>query len=491
MYQYRILDLEFRNQFNETFCEHVIALNGKARFEQIFGQVNSASRDDYIFWWWVYEAEYPEPHDRLLAIRRLLHDPYENEVPAEQLEGWLKTAADYYFSNAQNANKSTMPSVVLANTCFKHGMNERGIDFLLKAVEKGLHANEKRASNDAIQSAMTLSKWHADREEWERSLEATQQWLELQEKLGRNTKYRNQSANWGQIHRIACLKQLGRSDEVAAELGQLTSRQFSISQLSNLARLLDDEEMYDESRVLWKRLCYQPGKDFRPFAAYSYPALIGLANIVLDNPEQGDPRWVESFLGYMLADNNDWYLRGSVNAMHPVVALLNFREQVNQAYAHRALDGEQVAVAVRHLERGLKARPGNVDNVVAFADKLTELEANDELDALFDIARQLHVDVLNDYPDSAMHHNNLAWLCAKSYRNLEEAREHATQATDLRPAEDTYWDTLAEVEFQLGNLERATELARKCFVMDPLYPHYQTQLKKFEAALEEAGLEAP
>jgi tetratricopeptide (TPR) repeat protein len=247
--------------------------------------------------------------------------------------------------------------------------------------------------------------------------------------------------------------------------------------------MLDEEGLSEDSTPIWKMLCYQPGKDSRPLAAYSYPAYSGLANIVFRDAQKGDPGWVESFLGYMLADNNDWYLRGSVNSMHPVSLLLNFREQVNQSKAHRAFKDGKPAVAVRYLERALRARPGNVDNVVAFVEQLTSAGAEDEMDVLFDISRQLHVDVLNTFPKSAMHHNNFAWLCAKANKNIDEGLSHSLKATELRPHEDTYWDTLAEVYFQKGDYQKALELAKRCVLMDPLYPHYRDQLKKYEAVI--------
>lgn len=498
MYQYRIMDLEFRHQLDKNFCQHVEEVFNKGRFEQSFAQLSSIDHEKYRFWWWVLESEAPESVDRLKMVRAILHDPADLETSQEQIEKWLQLAEDYVASENPNILQVGSPAVALADTCFANGLKERGIAYLARSIEAGLATQGQKASPEANQSAQRLAEWYAEREQWEDALRVTGQWSQLnstptedealknQVKIGVASSRKPSRLDWGQVHRLKCLHELGRADEADKLFQELRSFSYSAAQLSGLARTLDEEGLSEYSSPLWKMLCYQPGKDSRPLSAYSYPAFSGLANIVFRDAEKGQPGWVESFLGYMLADNNDWYLRGSVNSMHPVALLLNFREQVNHSYAHAAFKNNDPAKAIRHLERGLTARPGNVDNVVAFVDQLTASKSDAEKDALFEIARQLHVDVLDDFPGSAMHHNNFAWLCAKAQKNLEEGLSHSLRATELRPHEDTYWDTLAEVYYQMGDLKKALELARLCVEMDPLYPHYQKQLIKYEKAVAES-----
>ena len=499
MYQYRIMDLEFRHKLDQNFCQHVEKVFNKGRFEQSFAQLSSIDNEKYRFWWWVLESEAPESIDRLKIVRAVLHDPADLETSRDQIEKWLQLAEDYVASENPNILQVGSPAVALADTCFANGLNERGVAYLAKSIEAGLATQGQKALPGANQSAQRLAEWYAEREQWEDALRVTDQWSKLnsiptqdevlknQVRIGVTASRKVPRLDWGQTHRLKCLRELDRTQEAEALLQDLRSFSYSAAQLSGLARTLDQEGLSEYSSPLWKMLCYQPGKDSRPLSAYSYPAFSGLANIVFRDAEKGQPGWVESFLGYMLADNNDWYLRGSVNSMHPVSLLLNFREQVNQSYAYAAFKNNDPSKAVRHLERGLTARPGNVDNVVSFVDQLTDSQSDAEKDALFEIARQLHVDVLKDFPGSAMHHNNFAWLCAKSQRNLEEGLSHSLKATELRPHEDTYWDTLAEVYYQMGDLKKALELARRCVEMDPLYPHYQKQLIKYEKAVAESS----
>ncbi|MCH2121389.1 MAG: hypothetical protein MK136_09160 [Pirellulaceae bacterium] len=496
MYQYRIMGLEFRHQLDEMLCKHVEKIFSKSRFDQSFAQLGRIDHEKYRFWWWVLETEAEEPVQRLKIIRSLLHNPYNVETTSDQIDAYLSLAEEYTESRNPNILQVGSPEVALAETCFANGLEERGIAYLARAIESGLSDTNQKASSSANQAARRLAEWHAEQERWEEALRVTNQWATLNPSsvdtppiqtrvinAVRVSTQRTSRVDWGRVHRIKCLRMLERNSEADALLKEIRSVSYSASQLTGLARMLDEEGLSEDSTPIWKMLCYQPGKDSRPLAAYSYPAYSGLANIVFRDAQKGDPGWVESFLGYMLADNNDWYLRGSVNSMHPVSLLLNFREQVNQSKAHRAFKDGKPAVAVRYLERALRARPGNVDNVVAFVEQLTSASAEDEMDVLFDISRQLHVDVLNTFPKSAMHHNNFAWLCAKANKNIGEGLSHSLKATELRPHEDTYWDTLAEVYFQKGDYQKALELAKRCVLMDPLYPHYREQLKKYEAVI--------
>ena len=56
----------------------------------------------------------------------------------------------------------------------------------------------------------------------------------------------------------------------------------------------------------------------------------------------------------------------------------------------------------------------------------------------------------------------------------------ASKVTASNP-EATYLDTLAEIEYRLGNVERAIELSEKCLRMEPKNKQHRKQLKRFRA----------
>jgi tetratricopeptide (TPR) repeat protein len=86
-----------------------------------------------------------------------------------------------------------------------------------------------------------------------------------------------------------------------------------------------------------------------------------------------------------------------------------------------------------------------------------------------------------DYPNSADAHNQIAWLGARCRRDLDSALEHSRRAATLAPQIASYFDTMAEVHFQLGDREKALELMKKCLAMpDANLSFYRLQLKRFE-----------
>src|SRR5262249_6447737 len=96
--------------------------------------------------------------------------------------------------------------------------------------------------------------------------------------------------------------------------------------------------------------------------------------------------------------------------------------------------------------------------------------------------------ICKDYPGSATHHNNLAWMCACCRRELDKGLEHAAQAVKLSPDNAGYLDTLAEVHFQRGDKDKAVELMKKCLALDGGRAYYRKQLQRFEAGNRTADI---
>ncbi len=90
--------------------------------------------------------------------------------------------------------------------------------------------------------------------------------------------------------------------------------------------------------------------------------------------------------------------------------------------------------------------------------------------------------VLAEYPDSAFHRNNLAWVSARCHRRLDVALEHARRAVELSPTTASYTDTLAEVHFHRGDRDEAIRLARRAVELSPRYKPFQEQLERFQRA---------
>lgn len=88
---------------------------------------------------------------------------------------------------------------------------------------------------------------------------------------------------------------------------------------------------------------------------------------------------------------------------------------------------------------------------------------------------------LEHFPDDSLIGNNTAWLAAKCNRELTEAQKYASHVVEHNP-DPTYIDTLAEVEFRIGNIDRAIELAERCRDLDPRSKHHREQVQRFRNA---------
>ena len=86
------------------------------------------------------------------------------------------------------------------------------------------------------------------------------------------------------------------------------------------------------------------------------------------------------------------------------------------------------------------------------------------------------------YPRSAYFHNNLAWVAARSHRDLDSALKHARQATELAPRNGAYVDTLAEVYFHQGDREAAIRESKRALRLSPFDRSLSLQLERFRAA---------
>ena len=116
-----------------------------------------------------------------------------------------------------------------------------------------------------------------------------------------------------------------------------------------------------------------------------------------------------------------------------------------------------------------------------------QLEAAGEslwADRIFEAVVERFQAVLEDWPDSALHHNNLAWACARCGRRPDLQMTHARRAVELEPKNTSYLDTLAEVQFLAGHPELALELAEQCVNLNPFSQHYREQQERFSAAIE-------
>ena len=151
---------------------------------------------------------------------------------------------------------------------------------------------------------------------------------------------------------------------------------------------------------------------------------------------------------------------------------------LGKADAHAELLDDHPQAAMKHMNELLAFRPGTIDVAEEFVPLLEEAGRNNEADQLFNLTSDFFLELLQKYPDSPIHNNNYAWLCATTGRRLDYATEHAMIAVANLPDNSNYLDTLAELQFLTGNKKAAIQLNRRCLQINPK-PHYKRQAIRF------------
>jgi tetratricopeptide (TPR) repeat protein len=135
--------------------------------------------------------------------------------------------------------------------------------------------------------------------------------------------------------------------------------------------------------------------------------------------------------------------------------------------------------ARREIDYCMNFLPGDADLTLRLTTELDKRGERKLAEQVFTRSLDVHRESCRKYAKSAGRHNNLAWLCARCRRHLDEALEHARQAVELAPNEAGYLDTLAEVHFQRGETEIALELMKRCLELEPASSGYRRQLERF------------
>ena len=160
--------------------------------------------------------------------------------------------------------------------------------------------------------------------------------------------------------------------------------------------------------------------------------------------------------------------------------------QLNLVVAQGMIERKEYDKAADLLVRQVQFFPGDVSVGEATVKKLDQVGETVAADRVYQAVEKYFVESLEMYPESPLSRNNYAWLSATSYRDLEMARRHASVAVKVRPNQESYLDTLAEVEFLLGRPKAAFELSKRCIQLNPERAYYRQQKERFRKAMSAA-----
>ena len=141
---------------------------------------------------------------------------------------------------------------------------------------------------------------------------------------------------------------------------------------------------------------------------------------------------------------------------------------------------------------------GDADGAVAQVTQLQQINSSDssmledvyqllvnagsakKADELFATTYATCKAVVDQFPDRAQHHNNLAWLLSRCAKQLDEGLKHANKAVELEPGNGAFLDTLAETHFQLGDRGKAVAISEKAVAILNGDAQVKRQLERFK-----------
>lgn len=194
-----------------------------------------------------------------------------------------------------------------------------------------------------------------------------------------------------------------------------------------------------------------------------------------DHLELKDPRraailWERVLFGVMRTNSYFWD-RSDYIKMFSLVHKVRARGLLKEGKADEAL---------RELDLAVTAKQGDVLLVEQLLPELMAADRQDAAEKLFADTFAKLAGICEEFPKSAMYHNELAWLAARNDRRLDDALTHAQEAVRLRPEAANYLDTLAEVHFRRGDRDEAVILTRQLIEREPQNKHFQEQLRRFQ-----------
>ena len=145
-------------------------------------------------------------------------------------------------------------------------------------------------------------------------------------------------------------------------------------------------------------------------------------------------------------------------------------------------DGEMRKQALAVTASGTTDAGIFLDTLPTLEDPALHVADKEIVDAYFDRVYAKATDRLAQAPGDPMEMNDMAWLCARSGRHLDQAVDLATKAVAAKPAESAYIDTLAEATFRTGKPAEALALELRAVQLLPGNTFMHEQVERFRKA---------
>lgn len=155
-----------------------------------------------------------------------------------------------------------------------------------------------------------------------------------------------------------------------------------------------------------------------------------------------------------------------------------FRLQADTARAVSRLKTHREAAiaALEHIHEAFLT-DGSLADV--FFPSLRRAGLMEEHNRLFDKTWARFREVIKIYPDADNTRNTAAWMSSRAVRKLDEGMADIKAALARRPDQAAYLDTMAEVNFAMGNRPQALKWSAKAMIAKPDDPVIRKQHSRF------------
>ena len=176
----------------------------------------------------------------------------------------------------------------------------------------------------------------------------------------------------------------------------------------------------------------------------------------------------------------NWIKRDWPDPRRDVGRALSVYGSVFQSLILDAIADENRELADKLFRVAYQCKPYDIDMPIVVVPIAERVFGKAFADRWFDRYYEPMLKHLEEFPDDTLIGNNTAWLAALCNRHLEKAQSLASKVSVSHP-DPTYLDTLAEIEYRLGNVDRAIELSERCLQIEPKDKQHREQLKRFRA----------
>lgn len=432
-----------------------LADDQRERSRLVRAAFGASRRDRAEAWWQVLRHLEPgaEPAAALKTIDGLL----SGRVPAAKAAAWVDRVLSGRGGARPPLHHRRDVLAALAETCTARGLAERAVRCRRGVLEAGARPAGESADDDWAALANAL----ADKKAWTDAAACYRKAWDLDG------------------DRPAALYLWGWS---LAQAGQRERGERLMDQAS-LRALGDGAKRYALVATM-RRL----GHDAR--ARHEVNRLVRTAELDSREVNRCLRSWPDEIDG--APDKATLLERSRLLCLRQSTAFVKVRYYLTSAVAvHAARAQAHVAAgrwkaAVGEADECLRLMPGNTDAGIDIVTALDARGRRGEAEGLFARYHERSRKLCAAYPQSGAFHNRTAWLAARCKRELDAALDHARRAVRLAPEAHAHLDTLAEVHFVRGDVDRAVELMEKCLQAAPRHGWYRKQIERFRAAQEAA-----